>query len=186
MKTLLLILVAVVAGCQCLAIDRFEMAQQEPEKEVDCTSGVGCRGPKYVAFMTYLSEHQDLGKNQKVKFDKILLNDGKAYNPHTGAFRAPKCGVYAFSFAVHTKDKKPLNVRLMVDDKNIDGAVAEGNKGSHDSKGGHMGINTAVIHVCKNHVVYVEAMDAAHIEGSQSERYTTFSGHLLYERKKEE
>jgi len=183
MNVALLVLVVLVAGCQCLAVDTAEMAEYDPEEDIDQPTGLQW-GKKKEAFMAYLSRPQELGKDQHVKFDRVILNDGNRYNPHTGVFMAKYSGVYMFSYSIAQSSKEQLNVRLVVDGHNIDGAVAPGGKhgGCHCGKKVRMGGNSAVIHVCKGHSVYIEAADEGEIEGSNEDRYTTFSGHLLYTR----
>lgn len=42
----------------------------------------------WISFTAYLSTGQTaLGAKQHIKFDKVLLNDGDGYDPHTGIFR---------------------------------------------------------------------------------------------------
>ncbi|XP_060605106.1 uncharacterized protein LOC132757737 isoform X2 [Ruditapes philippinarum] len=50
-----------------------------------------------VAFTAILDhEVRNSGIDQTVVFNKVLLNDGNAYNVHTGVFTVPKEGVYMF------------------------------------------------------------------------------------------
>ena len=44
-------------------------------------------GNKQIAFSAYLSADKHLGKNQHIKFDQVLLNDGNGYEASTGIFR---------------------------------------------------------------------------------------------------
>lgn len=44
-------------------------------------------GSRKITFMAYLSRNQlSMTRGQHIKFDRVLLNDGNAYNAHTGVF----------------------------------------------------------------------------------------------------
>jgi hypothetical protein len=50
----------------------------------------------------------------------------------------------------------------------------------HDAQG----TNTAIIHVCKDKAVWIEAVTCGPLEGNSADRrFTTFSGFLLYARR---
>ncbi|XP_060553287.1 complement C1q-like protein 2 [Ruditapes philippinarum] len=138
-------------------------------------------GNNKIAFSTYLSRrYNHLGKGQHVKFDKVLLNDGDGYEASTGVFRAKVSGVYMFTYAIAQRNKNEIRVNLMYDGKIINGAVAEGRHTYHDAQG----TNTAIIHVCKDKAVWIEAVTCGPLEGNSADRrFTTFSGFLLYARR---
>ncbi|VDI54251.1 Hypothetical predicted protein [Mytilus galloprovincialis] len=56
-----------------------------------------------IAFSAYLS-HLDtgpgIGKLREIVFDKIETNLGNGYDTYSGTFRAPKDGVYAFTWTI--------------------------------------------------------------------------------------
>ena len=55
----------------------------------------------HVAFSAYLDKIvSHLGIDHLIPFDKILLNEGNAFNSHTGMFVCPLSGVYLFSFTI--------------------------------------------------------------------------------------
>ena len=94
--------------------------------------------------------------------------------------RAPVSGVYSFTFVVAQRHGYEIRVNLIADGKVIAGAVAEGSKTRHDVQG----TNSVNIHVCKGKPVWVQAYAHGRLEGSKDNfKYTSFSGHLLYERK---
>lgn len=137
-------------------------------------------GNKKIAFSVYLSADKSLGSNQHIKFDKVLLNDGNGYEPSTGTFRAPVSGVYSFTFVIAQRHNYELRTNLVVDGKVTIGAIAEGTRTYHDVQG----TNTVNVHVCKGKAVWVESYNRGKIEGNDAGfRYTSFSGHILYERK---
>ncbi|XP_060568793.1 complement C1q-like protein 4 [Ruditapes philippinarum] len=53
-----------------------------------------------VAFTAYLDHRiTNLGADQAIVYNKVLLNQGAAYNVYNGVFTAPKSGVYIFSWS---------------------------------------------------------------------------------------
>ena len=96
-------------------------------------------------------------------------------------FRAPVSGVYSFTFVIAQRHHYEIRTNLFVDGKVVVGAIAEGIKKYHDTQG----TNTVNVHVCKGKPVWVESYSSrGRLEGSKDNfRYTSFSGHILYERK---
>ncbi|XP_053398548.1 complement C1q-like protein 2 [Mercenaria mercenaria] len=144
-------------------------------------SGLSHRNTPKVAFSTYLSRDKLLGRGQHIKFDKVLLNDGGAYEASTGVFRATVSGVYVFTYVIAQRHKHEIRAKLVVDGKTINGAIAEGMHKWHDVQG----TNTAIVHVCKGKAVWVESVSShSNLEGNNADyRYTSFSGFLLYARR---
>lgn len=137
-----------------------------------------CCGSTKIAFSAYLSaDYTCLRNGQHVQFDKVLLNDGRGYSPSTGIFRAPKAGVYVFTYVVAQRGTHEIRVKLVRDGETINSAVAETRGSSADAQG----TNTAVIYVKKGQQVWIEAQSGNHLEGDNYEnRFTTFSGYFLY------
>jgi complement C1q subcomponent subunit B len=50
-----------------------------------------------VAFTAILSKDVTVKPNEVVKYDRMITNWGKAYQPSTGVFTAPYHGLYSFS-----------------------------------------------------------------------------------------
>nr|XP_022302808.1 complement C1q tumor necrosis factor-related protein 2-like [Crassostrea virginica] len=61
---------------------------------------VSCKaGNEGIVFQSSLSKTlQNLKNKETVIYDKVWLNEGKAYNEHTGKFTATVKGIYAFSW----------------------------------------------------------------------------------------
>ncbi|CAC5390646.1 unnamed protein product [Mytilus coruscus] len=73
-------------------------------------------GPTHVtqvAFHARLAKSVLLHGAQTVIFDKEITNIGKAYNPHTGLFKAPYAGLYFFSCTLTKVHTPYLRVQLM-------------------------------------------------------------------------
>ncbi|KAK3085008.1 hypothetical protein FSP39_022817, partial [Pinctada imbricata] len=68
-----------------------------------------------IAFYTGLnSSLQNLPYNYKLVFDKVYLNEGKAYDFHTGIFTCPTDGIYVFHWTITTKAGQYFYTDFMV------------------------------------------------------------------------
>ena len=134
-----------------------------------------------VAFSAYLGHDvSGMGIGHTIKCDQILLNDGNAYNPFTGAFTAPASGVYLLTFHIDVWNQSISTlVKLVKNNENVVDAVAtpRGTYG-HDVMGG----NTAIIHLNQGDAVWLESYISAagQVHSNTNFRVTTFSGILLY------
>ncbi|XP_060563689.1 complement C1q-like protein 2 [Ruditapes philippinarum] len=132
-----------------------------------------------VAFSAYLSYFQEhLGIHQTVKFDKIITNDGNAYNAVTGIFTVPVTGTYVFIFYINSSNSI-VEVRLIADNSIIASGTSrpyEFNQ-SKDVQGG----GTVVLHLNQGVSVWIENARAdSAIYSNDVDRWVTFSGFLLY------
>ena len=57
-----------------------------------------------------------------VTFDGTNVNSGNGFDPATGIFRAPKSGIYLFSFHALTQDGRATYVKIVHNGKNVGGA----------------------------------------------------------------
>nr|QCO31675.1 C1q [Sinonovacula constricta] len=130
-----------------------------------------------VAFSAILQHNLDnLGDEQTLIFDDVLVNDGQGYNRQTGAFIAPTQGVYMFVFFIGQRGHNQIFVHLTKNGQAIVEAGSEGLNDSHDTQGG----NAAILPLVAGDVVAVRHhVWGAHIESSTP--LTTFSGFLLYD-----
>lgn len=146
--------------------------------DAEARSGIGrWYGAIKIAFSAYLSACRHYGTRQHIKFDKVLLNDGDAYEAAKGVFRPKVSGVYMFTYVIAQRNQREIRANLVYDGTVINGAVAEGRHRYHDVQG----TNTAIIHVTQNKPVWVEVSSAGYLEGNAGKyRFTTFSGYLLY------
>ncbi|XP_041377289.1 complement C1q-like protein 4 [Gigantopelta aegis] len=105
---------------------------------------------------------------QNVIFDKMYLNDGNAYSPRSGMFRAPVSGLYLFTLHVLPSSSE-MEFRIVKEGSAIAYVVA-----THS--GGTESIQTA-IHLHKNQEVWVvKVYGGDTLRGSL---LSTFSGFLL-------
>ncbi|KAL4239823.1 Complement component C1q domain [Mactra antiquata] len=139
--------------------------------------------PSHVAFTVYLDYIQrNLGRDQPVVFNRVLLNDGHGYSVNTGIFNVPTTGVYLFSWSVTAK--KILNehpyevwVKLVINGNHMLGAVAESRNDTYDSQGS----NSIVVHCSQYDEVWISHYSLyPDLFGDDNERTTSFMGVLLY------
>ena len=131
-----------------------------------------------VAFTVYLDRTvSHLRQGQRIPFNKVLLNDGSAFNVQSGAFLCPHTGVYLFTFNINSYAKGEIDAKLVIDGKNQLDAVASAGTGAYE-----MSANTAVLRVTAGQAVWVANHWISDITlvNTDNFRYTSFSGVLLY------
>ncbi|XP_060580171.1 uncharacterized protein LOC132736970 isoform X2 [Ruditapes philippinarum] len=136
-----------------------------------------------IAFTAYLDHViRNLGKDQPVVYNQILLNDGQAYSDKTGIFRVPVSGVYLLSWSV-TARKLPgehaydVWVKLVVNGVHQTGAVAE----SRDDWDDNQGSNSVVLRLNQGDEVWTSHyFSYPDVFGDDTERTASFMGVLLY------
>ena len=131
-----------------------------------------------IAFSAYLSHdilHLALGHT--IKCDQIIINDGNAYSQYTGVFTVPVTGVYLLTFNFDVWNVHRFEwIKLVVNNRNIVDATADGFKGSN------MSGNTAILKLTQGENVWLESYYSADGEvlSATYGKLTTFSGVLLY------
>jgi hypothetical protein len=130
----------------------------------------------FSAYLSYLQEH--LGIHQTIKFDKIITNDGNAYNAVTGIFTAPVTGTYVFIFYLNSSTSN-VEFRLMADNSIKASGTSrpfELNQ-SKDVQGG----GTVVLRLNQGVSVWIQNASAdSTVYSTSTFRWVTFSGFLLY------
>ena len=132
-----------------------------------------------IAFSAYLSHNiPHLAVGHTIKCDQIIINDGNAYSKFTGAFTVPETGVYLITFTFDVYDHARYEgIQLVVNNRNIVDAIAEGNNDKHA-----MGGNTVILQLTQGEKVWLESYYSSdgEIVSSTTSKLTTFSGVLLY------
>ena len=106
-----------------------------------------------------------------LKCDQVL-NEGRAYNGHTGVLTVPVTGIY--QQLPHWK----FDIRLVVNNRNLVDAVAWPNHATHDV----MAENTAIVFLTTGESVWLEVYltTDGEVRSYSNYRFTTFSGVLLF------
>ncbi|KAK3108573.1 hypothetical protein FSP39_011049 [Pinctada imbricata] len=134
-----------------------------------------------VAFTAYLDHNVDLHKNQPIKFNKIITNDGNGYNANSGAFTCPETGMYLLSFHVgllYSTDPARGLLSLRVNGHH----VVDGEVTTTVAHQGLQGGNSILQHLRAGDVVTVSNIwnNVFRVEGASAIRLTTFSGVKIY------
>ena len=133
-----------------------------------------------IAFSAVLKHNLvNMGPGHTIKMDEILLNDGNAFNIHTGIFTVPASGVYLLTFTTNVYfSGRHSATNLVVDNRVIVSAIIMGSSTSHYVMGG----NTAIIRLTGGQTVWLESYYYSdnELDSSSKDRLVTFSGVLLY------
>ncbi|XP_071136735.1 uncharacterized protein [Mytilus edulis] len=124
-----------------------------------------------VAFSAYTTKTQTRAGSTNIKFEKIWTNIGNGYNPSTGIFTAPRQGVYHITAVVLSHSALTLYLHLKHNN--------EYTAGSYVTGGGHKtGTFDVVLNLQKGDTMSVGSRNSYTVY-SDSDQYTTFSGHLI-------
>ncbi|XP_062589600.1 uncharacterized protein LOC134251230 [Saccostrea cucullata] len=115
--------------------------------------------------------------NNVILFQKVISNEGGAYNPSTGVFSAPVSGVYVFSCFI-LKDKTTNFVYLEVNGLKKFSIVSHSPSGSRD--GLESAGNLAVLNLQQGDRVIMTSTVESNLRSASEAPSTTFSGFLLY------
>ena len=136
----------------------------------------GAGGIAFSAYLGRIVSHVMTGNT--VKCDQIILNDGNAYNGHTGIFTVPETGVYLLTFTIATSALDHwIVVAMKVDGRIIVEAGLDTKYAAHME----MGSNTVIVRLNYGESVWLEVTDCndGNLFGNPR-RETTFSGVFLY------
>ncbi|CAC5365379.1 C1QL [Mytilus coruscus] len=125
-----------------------------------------------VAFSAYTTKPQTITSNTNIKFENVWTNIGNGYDPSTGIFTAPRQGVYHMSAVVMSKNKWELYLHLKHNNEYTAGSYITGD-------GYKTGTFDVVFSLQKGDKVSVGSKANSFTVFSNSDQYTTFSGHLI-------
>lgn len=110
-----------------------------------------------------------------LKYDKVWLNEGNAYNSADGKFRVPVDGLYHFYIKTQVRPDSELNLDIARDGKRIVSAFSYGDATFYGS-----GAASVVLHATKGQVIYVRTRlnNSAHLYGNN---WNIFTGYLIQE-----
>lgn len=113
-----------------------------------------------------------------MEYDKIITNEGGAYDTRHGHFVAPYSGMYLLSFSVMNSNGDCVYLEMVKNGVRI--AVVYAHSSNYN-----MGSQTILNHLDASDMVWVRHSrgdtTTPEIYGSATEPYNTFSGVLLYE-----
>ena len=122
-----------------------------------------------------------LGNQRTLIFDSLKTNSGAAYNKYTGAFSAPRAGLYFFSWTIVTGCHEYSPTQLVVNNAPVAFIEADG----EDVCDYTMATGNAVLQLAVGDVVFVRSHPTYHHPGglaTVTEQVTSsFSGFLIYE-----
>ncbi|XP_063418564.1 collagen alpha-2(VIII) chain-like [Mytilus trossulus] len=172
--TLLFLAEIVMGSCdtklECSLLgDLLEMAmkQKSPDKGCQCLSRT-----TIPAFQSMLTQPQTPGDKGVIKFDKVVTNTQKGYNPTTGIFTAPVAGVYQFSYTVMTLKGKHLVVYLSHNNIRQQTTWLKGS--SYET-----GTANIILNLKKGDQVAVKSEGSYTIHTDKNYPYSWFSGYLI-------
>ena len=64
--------------------------------------------------------------HQRVVYDVIVMNEGSAYDPTTGIFRAPVNGTYMFAATACARNKNQITLYIVKDQQKVIGELQSG------------------------------------------------------------
>ena len=105
------------------------------------------------SFSAYVSSTQTgVGDHQTIKFDHVITNNGNAYNPLDGIFRAKNAGTYVFAWTITAEIRKFLSSEIVKDGVRI--ATMYSDAGDHDDKGS--ATNIVVLNLSPGNEVWIQ------------------------------
>ncbi|XP_045202211.2 uncharacterized protein LOC123555685 [Mercenaria mercenaria] len=169
---------------------RADNPDQSPKKseEQNTAYGLGVPSEKRirqigfspgVAFTAYISKNvSNLGHEFIIPFDSVILNAGKAFSTNTHQFTCPVTGVYTFQTALLSQSEGLSITEIVKEGNQLVQAHAESR--TTGPRTYDQGFNSVVSKCNKGERVWVRNFQ--HFgSGVYSERYTTFTGYLLWE-----
>ncbi|XP_053393543.1 heavy metal-binding protein HIP-like [Mercenaria mercenaria] len=131
-----------------------------------------------IVFSSYLDHNvQNLGIDHPIVYNRIIINEGSAYNEHSGMFTCPVDGIYGFYFSVSTQDVHQIVAKLVVDSVNEVDGVSDTMHDNHEAQGG----NFVFVSLTKGQQVWVANYRWTYHSMQETDiyRFSTFSGFLL-------
>ncbi|CAC5389663.1 C1QL [Mytilus coruscus] len=126
-----------------------------------------------VSFFVGLSKNHGPKKtSEELKYDRVITNDGLAYDIMTGRFTAPVNGTYHFTVVVAAQGRHKAAVMLMAEGHMIITVWADSRPIWATAS------NTAILHLYQGQQVWQVLQKASALSGYM---YSSFSGFILYQ-----
>ncbi|XP_078340773.1 heavy metal-binding protein HIP-like isoform X2 [Crassostrea virginica] len=99
--------------------DKYEFICHKMGWEPKCRKHypTGCSGEVIAFHATLTKTLRNVPQSTIIKFEKVLINQGRGYDPTTGKFTAPVDGVYSFSWTYCTEKGTTAYLSGFVDGK---------------------------------------------------------------------
>ncbi|XP_060592940.1 uncharacterized protein LOC132747549 isoform X1 [Ruditapes philippinarum] len=148
--------------------------QQYIRENDDISTRFVSREGERVAFSAFLSKDlTNLGPGHTIQYGATYINEGNAFNAHTGIFTVPFDGVYLFFFSCEDYHNHRIFADILVDGHRKS-LILEGGATLHS-----MGSNLVILRLTQGQSVWV-AIDINGNNDSLQNSATTFSGVFLY------
>ncbi|XP_044522565.1 complement C1q-like protein 2 isoform X3 [Gracilinanus agilis] len=130
-------------------------------------------GPKIAFYVGLKSPHEGY---EVLKFDDVVTNLGNHYDPTTGKFSCQVRGIYFFTYHILMRggDGTSMWADLCKNGQVRASAIAQDADQNYDYAS-----NSVVLHLDSGDEVYVK-LDGGKAHGGNNNKYSTFSGFLLY------
>ena len=80
-----------------------------------------------IAFYVYLTTSEiNPGRHHTIIYDHVVTNSGNGYNKYTGAFIAPRSGVYVFTWTTFADPASSFAIELIVNNQRAGVIAANG------------------------------------------------------------
>ncbi|XP_063438701.1 collagen alpha-1(VIII) chain-like [Mytilus trossulus] len=122
------------------------------------------------AFFATLTKTLSLGTNAVIKFDRVVTNVGKGYDPKSGIFTVGKSGLYEFAANFVSNGDNWLELNLMKNNAFIVRAHSAKDQGTAGSL-------QVIMEVMKGDRIYLR--NPRSYSGIYGDSYTMFSGHFM-------
>uniref|UniRef100_A0A8C9JR31 Complement C1q like 2 n=1 Tax=Panthera tigris altaica TaxID=74533 RepID=A0A8C9JR31_PANTA len=159
----------------CLSLRGWEPGFQTlaPPCEVTGALSAAFSGPKIAFYVGLKSPHEGY---EVLKFDDVVTNLGNHYDPTTGKFSCQVRGIYFFTYHILMRggDGTSMWADLCKNGQVRASAIAQDADQNYDYAS-----NSVVLHLDSGDEVYVK-LDGGKAHGGNNNKYSTFSGFLLY------
>ncbi|XP_016414660.1 EMILIN-2 [Sinocyclocheilus rhinocerous] len=165
-------------GIPDAALSPDSVSAQIPLKTVQMATGV----MTYVSFSAGLTLVPFPGEIGIIRFNNVLLNDGRHYDPQTGVFTVPMDGRYLLSAVLTAQAGERVEAFLSVANRNIQKLSTAG-MGGRDTQdcdcGGSVSVSLA-LHLKRGQRTGLVLTSGKLAISASSEILSSFSGVLLY------
>ncbi|XDV17529.1 hypothetical protein PO909_023410 [Leuciscus waleckii] len=163
------------------ALSPDSVSAQIPLKTIQMATGEG-RVMTYVSFSAGLTLVPFPGEIGIIRFNNVLLNDGRHYDPQTGVFTAPMDGRYLLSAVLTAPAGERVEAFLSVANRNIQKLYTAGtaSRGSEDCVCGGSVTASLALHLKRGQRTGLVLTSGRLAISASSEILSSFSGVLLY------